>query len=78
MCAEPSSVVEIQCCDNLDSSVNSVPSEIQSSATLEITYVSEIGLNESSETAGVDLLFNQKVCILPFPMLLQYLAVKVQ
>ena len=36
VCAEPSSVVEIQCCDNLDISVNSVPSEIQSPATPEI------------------------------------------
>ena len=51
MCAEPSSVVEIWCCDNLDSSVNSLPSEIQSSATQEVTPVSETGLNECSETA---------------------------
>ena len=51
MCAEPRSAVEIQCCDNLDISVNSVPSEIQSSASLEITPLSETGLNECSETA---------------------------
>ena len=33
------------------SSVNSLPSEIQSSATPEVTPVSETGLNECSETA---------------------------